>query len=263
MNRDSLHGLKILIPRPRPFGERIASCVESRGGTAILFSVIEITPPADFASLDASLRQLTEVDLMVLVSVSAVNGVVERQRALHQPAGRAAIPEGLKVAAVGAKTAARCASLGINVDFVPGQRMSSEGLLECMNGFRVKDKKIVIFRGQSGRELLKTELEKLGAQVKYVECYRRRTTSQSIQPIIGKWARGDINAVLITSVSILESLIELLGKPNFELLKQTIVITISRRIANQCVQAGIDQVVVADTPDDESVLEKLQFIMTK
>ena len=263
MNQDSLQGLKILIARPRPQGERIANFIGSHGGTATLFPVIEITQPDNFASLDESLSQLTEVDLMVLVSVSAVNGLVERQRALHQPAGDAAIPASLKVAAVGAKTAARCESLGIKVDFVPSQRANSEGLLECMNGFSVKDKQIVIFRGQSGRELLKTELEKLGAQVKYVECYRRRTTSQSIQPIIEKWVRRDINAVLITSVSILESLIELLGRPNAELLKRTTVITISSRIAHQCAKVGINHVVVSDTPADQSVLEKLKAIVTQ
>ena len=126
-----------------------------------------------------------------------------------------------------------------------------------------RDKQIVIFRGQSGRELLKTELEKLGAQVKYVECYRRRTTSQSIQPIIEKWVRRDINAVLITSVSILESLIELLGRPNAELLKRTTVITISSRIAHQCAKVGINHVVVSDTPADQSVLEKLKAIVTQ
>ncbi len=268
MHRDSLQGLKILIPRPRPLGKRISNFIESHGGTAILFPVIEITQPDNFASLDASLRQLTEVDLMVLVSVSAVNGWVERQRALHQAAlsqyaGDAAIPESLKVAAVGAETAARCESLGIKVDFVPSQRADSEGLLECMNGFSVKDKQIVIFRGQSGRELLKMELEKLGAQVRYVECYRRRTTSQSIQPIIKQWVRGDINAVLITSVSILESLIELLGEPNVELLKQTSVITISRRIAHQCEEVGINHVVVSDNPADWSVLEKLKSMVNQ
>lgn len=254
MNNDSLQALKILIPRPHPLGEGIANFIESRGGLAILFPVIEITPPDNFAALDASIHQLSEVDLMVLVSVSAVNGLVERLRTLRQPAP----PASLKVAAVGAKTAARCESLGIKVDFVPSQRVDSEGLLECMRGFNVKDKQVVIFRGQSGRALLKIELEKLGAQVRYVECYRRLTTSQSIQPIVEKWVSGDINAVLITSVSILESLIALLGKPHFELLKATSVITISDRIAHQCTKVGINHVVVSDTPADQSVLEKLE-----
>lgn len=267
MRQASLQGLKIFIPRPRPMGEHLANLIEACGGTAHLFPVIEITPPDNFAALDTSLRQLSEVDLMVLVSVSAVNGLVERQRTLYKSAltqgtGQAAIPTSLKVAAVGAKTAARCESLGIKVDFVPAQRVDSEGLLECMDGFNVKDKQVIIFRGQSGRELLKIELKKLGAQVKYVECYRRRTTSQSIQPIIEKWLRGDINAVLITSVSILESLIQLLGKPNTALLKETNVITISERIAEQCTKLGINNVVVSASPAEHSILEKLQAIGT-
>lgn len=252
MNRDSLQGLKVLVPRPYPQGENISNIIESHGGTAIRFPVIAITPPDNFASLDAALTELSEVDLIILVSVSAVNGLIARQRALG-----VAIPESVKVAAVGARTAAQCESLGMRVDFVPDQRMDSEGLLECMTRFNVKGKQIIIFRGQSGRQLLKTELEKLGAKVRHVACYQRRTTSQSMQPIIEKWICGDINIVLITSVSILESMSELLGKPNLELLKKTRVITISHRIANQCAKAGINNVVVADSPTDRHVLQKL------
>ncbi len=255
MNENSLRGLNILVPRPRPQSQTIATLIEAHGGTAILFPVIEITAPDNFTSLDQALTQLSEVDLIILVSVAAVNGLVARQRALS-----ITLPERVKVAAVGAKTAAQCQSLGIRVDFVPGQRINSEGLLECIDGFSIKDKKIVIFRGQSGRDLLKTALQKSGGKVRYAESYRRRTTSQSIQPIIKKWQRGDINVVLITSVSILESLIALLGKSNFRLLKETRIITISHRIASACTQAGIDHVVVADSPTDDSVLEMLKFI---
>ncbi len=254
MNQNALHGLKILLPRPHPQGENIASLIEVHGGTAIRFPVIEITPPDSFASLDATLTRLSEVDLIIFVSVSAVNSVVERQRTLA-----IAMPEKTKVAAVGAKTAACCHGLGIRVDFVPTQRINSEGLLECIDEFSVMDKQIIIFRGQSGRELLKTELQKLGATVKHVACYRTRTTAQSMQPIIEKWVCGNINTVLITSVSILESLIELLGKSNLKLLKKTTVITISQRIARHCKQVGINHVIVADSPSDQNVLEKLVY----
>ena len=254
--QDSLHGLKVLVPRTHPQGEPISNLIKAHGGTAVLFPVIEITPPNNFTPLDDALTHLHEVDLMILVSVSAVQRLVERQRMLA-----ITMPTKIKVAAVGAKTAARCESLGIKVDFVPTQRIDSEGLLACLGGFRLKGKQVIIFRGQSGRELLKTELQKQGAVVKYVTCYQIRTTSQSIQPIIEKWVCGNINAVLITSVSILESLVDLLGQPNIELLKKTTVITISHRIAHQCTQAGIDDVMVADSPSDQHVLQKLASML--
>jgi len=252
----SLNGLKVLVPRPR--GEAIATTIESRGGVAIQFPVIEITEPDDLTGLDNSLQRLGDVGLIVLVSVPAVMGFVRRQRLLEMT-----LPKTLKVAAVGPKTAIQCESSGIHVDFVPGQRIDSEGLLDCLNGLDIEGKLVVIYRGQSGRELLKAELETLGARVIYVESYRRRTTTSTFQPVAEIWRQGEINVVLITSISILDALVALLGKQCIDLLRGTTVIALSARIAEQCTEAGIEEVLVANHASDEGMMEKLFSIVER
>jgi uroporphyrinogen-III synthase len=250
MSRKPLNGLKVLVPRP--WGSTTATRIESLGGTAIQFPVIEISEPEDFSSLDESLRQLANVDLIILVSVPAATGFFRRLKQL-----KISVPQELKVAAIGPKTAALCECSGIEVDFVPDQRTDSEGLLDCMNGFDMTQKHAVIYRGQSGRELLKTGLEAQGAKVTYVESYRRNTTTESILPIVCQWSRGEIDVVLITSVSVLDSLVTLLGNRHLALLKGTTVVALSARLADQCVAAGIEEVLVSAHASDEGMMEKL------
>ncbi len=255
IHKNALYGVKVLIPRPLLQGNRIAGLIESHAGTAIVFPVVEIFELADFNHLDRCVAQLSKVDLIIFVSVSAVNGFASRLRDLD-----AALPENLQVAAVGWKTAQYCESLGIPVDFVPDSRFDSEGLLACMGDYDFNKKQAVIFRGQSGREWLRKELENRGCRISYVQTYHRATTTRSIQSIVEKWLNGDINAVLITSVSILDALAELLGNANLALLRQTPVITISSRIATQCAIAGIENILITDNPSDHGVLETMALL---
>ncbi len=247
-----LHGIEILIPRPLPQGKKIAQAIEDQGGGVIVFPVIEIEPPKDFFKLDSQLNAMNDVGLIVMVSVSAVNAIADRLKSLDLT-----LPDTVKIAAVGPKSAAQCAAAGFSVDFVPSQSINSEGLLACFHGLDIRNRKVIIFRGQTGREFLKQELTKLGAEVEYSVCYRRETTNEPFQPVVDRWKRGEINMVLITSVSILDALLSLLGDKDSELIKKTKIITISHRIADRCHAMGIKDVFVSARATDESILETL------
>lgn len=248
----SLRGCTVLVPRPRPRGEAIAKVIETCGGNAIVFPVIDIGEIRDYTRLDNCLDDIDSIDLLVFVSVPAVDGFIHRQKA----AG-VSLPKGTKVAAVGPRTLARSESLGVSVDFAPDRRIDSEGLLEALGDFDVNGKSITIVRGQDGREFLGQELEKLGAQIQYVESYERSTTTHSISPILKQWAANQIHCVLITSVSILDALIELLGDTNCRLLEETPVVTISNRIARACRCNGIKGVFVAENTEETCIVEAI------
>jgi uroporphyrinogen-III synthase len=232
--------------------------IESLGGTAIQFPVIEIAEPEDFNDMDESLRQLGNVDLIILVSVPAVTGFVRRLKQLE-----ISVPRKLKVAAIGPKTAALCERSGIDVDFVPDQRTDSEGLLACLDKLDMNRSHVVIYRGQSGREFLKSGLEALGAKVTYVESYHRNISTESILPIVSKWRRGEIDVVLITSISVLDGLVTLLGSRYLELLMRTTVVALSARISDQCVAAGIADVLVSGRTSDEAMMDELRSVMER
>ena len=164
--------MRVLVTRPSG-GASLASLIQQHGGETVAFPVIDIRPPADAPALQAALCALAEVDLAIFVSVHAVDSV-----AGQLARRRLRIPHSTRVAAVGPKTAAHCAQAAIAVDFVPGARIDSEGLLDALRDFQAAGKRVLIFRGQSGRETLAEGLRARGATVRHIESYRRRITER-------------------------------------------------------------------------------------
>ena len=243
----------MLVTRPAGAAASIVQLIKKHGGEAIVFPVIDIAGPGDDSALLASLKRLREVDLVIFVSVHAVHGVTALLRR-H----RLQIPGRTRVAAVGPKTGAQCERAGIKVDFVPRDRINSEGLLEQLSDFEVAGKNILIFRGQSGRELLRQSLQARGASVRYVESYQRKTADLPVEPLLARWRGNEIDLVVVTSVAVMDALRRLIGPGNHALLEQTPIFTSSRRVAEYCRETGVRaETPVAKKPTDESLVDAI------
>ena len=93
-------------------------------------------------------------------------------------------PPSLTAVAVGQGTRNALGHFGIDNVIVPSARFDSEALLELRELREVTGKRFVIFRGDSGRELLGETLLKRGATVTYVECYRRVKPEADTAPLL-------------------------------------------------------------------------------
>ena len=248
-----LAGVGVLVTRPAGRADALSALIEEHGGEAIGFPVIDIQPPADAGALLAALNNLEEVALIIFVSVHAVESV-GKLLAQH----RIPIPTTTRVAAAGPQTAAHCERAAIAVDFVPRKRIDSEGLLEEMRAFDAAGKTILIFRAQSGRELLKQKLEARGATVRYIESYQRQTATPPIEPLLTRWRANQIHAVVISSAEIMDALKHQLTPPNHPLLNTTPIITYGERVATHC-QKTIprSQVYASLQPTDEAVMKAI------
>ena len=92
------------------------------------------------------------------------------------------MPVGLSWFAVGPTTAAPLQAAGLNV-LSPPSRFDSEGLLAlpALQSERVRDEKILIWRGVGGRETLARVLRERGARVDYAELYVREAVQSSAE----------------------------------------------------------------------------------
>ena len=253
----SLQGLKVLVPRPHPYGEQLAQQIESRGGKSILFPVIEISDPEDFEPLDQCLSELESISLVILVSLNAAASFIKRIRHFNL-----VLPEHVQFAVLGTKSSEYCKSQGLEVHYVPTENQDSEGLLACLESVNLDGKRVAILRGQSGRDRIRSELTKRGANVNYVECYNRSVTTQPFAEVVDTWSQQGINAVVLSSISIVDALVELLGPANLKLLTETAAITISERITGHCIQLGMNTVLTCERPDEASILQKLEELLT-
>src|SRR5207248_1440663 len=122
--------------------------------------------------------------------------------------------------ALGAEFLARGAA-GIPNARVPATTMDSEGLLALPELVDVAGKRIVICRGDGGRELLRTALEARGATVVQVECYRRAKPQSGAEGLIDAWRDKCVDAVTLTSGEGLDILWSILGSEGREHLAAT------------------------------------------
>ena len=214
-----LRGTGILVTRPERQAEGLVQAIDSLGGTAIRFPVIEPRPLPQ-ADVIATAETLQIPDIAILVSGNAV-------RYGLRYVGDAA------VAAVGPATALSIEKSGREVDIRSPDGFNSEQLLATPELQNVAGKVIRIIRGNGGRELLASALRERGATVEYLEVYRRvlpEYDAAEITAICDRWANGDIDVVTIMSVETLRNLVELLPAEGLEYLGKTRLVTPASRV---------------------------------
>lgn len=246
-----LAGKGIVITRPAAQAGRLAALIEAAGGVALLFPSIEISGVADSGPLDALIARLHEFDLAVFVSPNAAQMGMARIRARRE------LPANLALAAVGPGSARELAALGCAAVLSPAGRGDSESLLALPQLGQPRGMRVVIFRGDGGRELLADTLAARGAQVEYATCYRRTRPALDPAPLIAAWRRGALDAVTATSSEGLRNFCEMVGAAGTAYLVATPVIVPHPRIAQAARELGITRVLVASEPGDEGVVAAL------
>jgi uroporphyrinogen-III synthase len=226
--------------------------IESSGGKAIRFPVIEILPGSDQQHIKQLISRLDQFDIAIFISSNAVRFT------LKLLADQCSRPAGLHIAAIGQATAAALEQCGWGADLVPEVAFNSEALLAMPQLHNVSGRRIIIFRGEGGRELLGDTLVNRGAQVVYANVYRRALPELDIKKLIQPWMQAQNSAVIVTSQEGLDNLFMLLDADAGKRLRQTPIVVISERILDKARQHGIQALVmIAKQASDEALLETL------
>ncbi|MCK9285516.1 MAG: uroporphyrinogen-III synthase [Rhodocyclaceae bacterium] len=246
-----LTGRHIVVTRPAGQAAHLAEALVARGAVPVLFPVLAICDMDDIAPLlDIALR-LDSFDLAVFVSPNAVD------KALAVILSRRAWPAGLRAATVGLSSEQALARHGIGEVIAPRQRFDSEALLALPALQQMAGKRVIVFRGDGGRELLGDTLVARGARVEYVACYRRARPELDPAPLHALWTRHSLDAFTLTSSEGLRNLHAMVGKLGQARLRQTPVFVPHARIAEQAHDLGIAQV-IATGPGDSGLLAGLE-----
>lgn len=134
------------------------------GADVISFPVLYVKPCSDFSDFDRLLA--AEPDYIVFTSANAVNIYYERITSTGF------ILQGGKsiIAALGAKTAAKCSEYGIRTDIIP-ENFSASGLLGELKKRDLKNKTVFIPCSEIARDELAEGLSALGAFVNKISIY--------------------------------------------------------------------------------------------
>jgi uroporphyrinogen-III synthase len=185
-----LDGEGILITRPARQAAALAQQIVAIGGTPLVFPAIVILPPADPRALARAQRELERYDFAVFVSANAVEYGVRDVRDW---------PSHLVALTPGPGTAAALAAVGITNVRIPATTMDSEGLLALPELTNATGKRVLIFRGGGGRELLAESLQSRGARVDVVDCYARARPEASADGLAEALREGRVDATTLTS----------------------------------------------------------------
>ncbi|UVW30186.1 uroporphyrinogen-III synthase [Massilia sp. H6] len=160
----------VVITRPRAQAAALAQAVTGIGRTPVVLPLLEIAPLPDQSALRAALAHLADYALVAFVSPNAIDAAFA-----HLAGWPAAVPIGV----VGEGSRAALARHGVAADRVtiycppdPAQA-DSEHLLASLDLTRFSGRRVLIVRGESGRELMADTLRAAGAEVATVAAYRR------------------------------------------------------------------------------------------
>ena len=221
-----MKSLNVLVTRPIHQSENLAKLIREKGGNPILFPVIEIQP------VQANLLDynFNEFDLAIFISANAV---------------KYSIPVNIECFAVG-KATANC----LKTAKFPAPPFNSEALLEMpeMQESAISGKKIAVFRGEGGRELLAKTLKQRGASVTYINVYKR------VQPPVPAWIHNiKIDIIVITSSEGLQNFMNMLDGQAW--IRNTPMVLISERIKVVAERLGvIAPIFIAPTASDDGLL---------
>ena len=240
MSDRPLSGLNIVVTRPREQATDLVHRIEQLGGQPLLFPLLEIAAVSDDRVLCGQMSRLKQADLAIFISPNAVRYGMAAIRA------SGAVPAALKIASVGQGSAKALRELGIEHIIAPTERFDSESLLMLPELQNVAGKRVMIFRGDGGRELLGDTLRERGAQVEYVTCYLRSKPDVEVSALLNALP----HAITVTSSEALGHLRETLDEAQRRVVCAITLIVPHERIAEAARQMGWQQVIVTGSGDD-------------
>jgi len=237
--------LKVLITRPEKSGRVLANNLLKLGIPSICQPLFDYQKVTIHAPIPPFLESLHE-PIVIFVSAAAAEFADKIYPLTHwQPS---------KMFAVGAATTKVLARLGLKAA-CPLQQ-DSEGLLALPELKAVKNKDVIIVRGDGGRELLAETLQQREANVHYIESYQRkwRTLDKKISQ---QWHAQQINCIVVTSNALLECVINLTDKSDDYWQNTCLWIVASKRIADNARRMKLQHVVNANGANDQAITAAL------
>ncbi|MDR0805268.1 MAG: uroporphyrinogen-III synthase [Enterobacteriaceae bacterium] len=247
--------MSILVTRPSPAGETLVKRLIEQGMVAYHTPLITFSAGNGLNNLPKYLINLRQDDIIIAVSQHAVQYAQDFLSHHHLT-----LPTHIQYFAIGEKTAFELQQAAHQQVSLPEGRAISEQLLKLPQLQHVAGKKVLILRGNGGRQLLAETLEKRGALVTFCECYQRDPIAYDGNDLCHYWQQIHINTLVITSGEMLQQLYQLVPEGFRHWLFTCRLLVVSERLADQAKHLGWSQCYIADNANNEALLRALQQI---
>ena len=253
----------VVITRPAAQAGPLAANIAALGWPVTLLPLLEIHAldgEDECAQLQAVLARLAQYDLVAFVSPNAIDCVFAHLAAWPPGVPLAVVGEGSKMALAAHGVTAANASITSPFDTA---RSDSEHLLLALDLPALRGKRVLIVRGDGGRDYLADGLRAAGAEVEFVTAYRRKvpTLTPALRATLENLLQHN-NDWIITSSEALRGLLALLGEMGDQKMavvkmQQQHLIVPHARIAQTAAALGFARVTLTGS-GDAGVLAALQ-----
>ncbi len=245
--------MAVLVTRPDEQGSALCQQLLDVGIDAIHQPIISIKPGSVLSGIGQALEHF---DIIIAVSQHAVNFTHEAI-----VASSSQWPKSATYLAVGQKSAHVLSKKSQQKVHYP-DISDSEHLLRLDVLQNVENKRIVILRGNGGRELIFDTLMQQGARVEYKEVYKRENIAFYSELLIPLWQDNKIKQLVITSSEQLNHFVSQFSELELNWLFTLTLYVPSERIMQEALQLGFKKVINTYSASNKDLLAALRSTET-
>ena len=237
-----------LVVRPAAQANQLVQMLRQLGHAPLCCPLLETRPGCDLPHLGDMLR---EADLVIAVSMHAVHFAHYFLLQTGQTWPH------IDYFAVGQASADAFAEVGIQALCPADPR--SEGLLALPALQGVSGRRVLILRGNDGRDLIARTLASRGALVHYCATYERHYPDLDGDALTRHWQAAGLDSLLITSGELLQRLLALVPGPQHPWLYDRLLVVPSPRVAEMAEGAGFTRIVIAQGASNQALVAALEL----
>lgn len=220
-----------------------------------LLAIEPFTKSAEAAQKAAILKKLSNlstVNVCIFISTNAVDNFSYwlKQTGSHLHAD-------IALYAIGRATQSHLKTNGLESTCTSESASNSEALLALLSQSSLTDKRVLIVRGQGGREYLKEKLTDLGAQVDYLEVYKRQPIDYPKGTLADLFDQGIDNVLLNSGETVQQLLHQAMMEGLIDKALSIPIIVPGKRLYQLAKDMGFTQVVQAENASVQAIQQVL------
>ncbi|MBI5211840.1 MAG: uroporphyrinogen-III synthase, partial [Nitrospirae bacterium] len=218
--------------------------LEDLGAEIFEFPTIKIAPPENYKELDEAIEKIETYNWIIFTSANGFQYFI--QRLLDKKKDIRDL-KGIRICAIGTRTAGKIKNYGIKVDLIP-EEFNAEGLVEAfikgqgsrVKGQELKGMKILLPRAEVAREVFPQKVRELGGEIDAPVAYRAIKPEKHGKRLKRFLKEGRITIATFTSAATFHNFVDIMGEGAIDFLKGVAIAAIGPITAMAIEKAGLE-----------------------
>jgi uroporphyrinogen III methyltransferase / synthase len=240
--------------------------LEDLGAEVFEFPTIKTVAPEDYTALDSCIESIGTYHWMVFTSASGfgffMQRLIDRDKDIREL-------KGLKICAIGTKTAGAIAKYGLKVDLVP-EEFNAEGLIEAfikearstVQDTRYKTSnleglRILLPRSEQARELFPERVRELNGEIDCPTAYRTIKPEKHGKRLYRFLKSGRISVATFTSAATFTNFVDIMGPEAMDFLRGTSIAAIGPVTAKAIESAGLKVLIMPKEATIKAMVDEI------